>query len=358
VQNGQDIPASCVLYAANSPWNRPITNPDNPKLFPNSDLIVQTVASRINGSPAGISSMWASGASVTGITNGDGATVPYFASNSDPLVTYSCSLYCGGSLLNSGVQFRVPAAAHPDLNGDRLFSVIEANGDEYDCWLTRDGVPWSNGATLTAGGCTLFPNIATNSGWVPGAIADDTIRTNSLSNGSASTSGAALDATGIRGSELAAGHIYHALGAAAWCASGSVYPATHFDNPCPFANGIPDGARLWSDLTDSQVNSNSQLSSAEKTILIAMHHYGVYLRDSNGNVAQQTGSFSMYIEGAVTFYSYGQQNPAFTYGQNNGWTYVSSVDRSIFGDSWNPNVSGGIWSHMHIVDTCYAAAAC
>ncbi len=357
VSNTQEWPANCLLYAANSPWNRPITNPDSPILFPNSATIMSTMLANIYA-PGGINTLF--------IPGGPGVPSPYISSTSDPLVTYSCNLYCGGSQLSSGAQFRVPPDTTAIGTGDAVMAVIQPNGDEVDCWETPQGT-WTTGNTFAAGSCTLFPNAPTNSGWLPGATADDTIR-GDITLGSASTSGIAVGESFIRASELQAGVINHALGMDIFCESGTVYPATHYDNQCPFSGGIPAGARVWSDLTDAQVNGNANLTPDDKTILIALHHYGAYIRDSNANSPTPPGHVSLYLDQGGTvgasetpMYVLGQSRSAQVLYSNAGeWQHITSTspDRYIFGDPWLPNVSGGILSHLHIVDTCYAAGTC
>jgi hypothetical protein len=365
INNTQQWPANCLLYTANSPWNRALTNPDSPILFPGGDAMIALMVSNIQ--QVGLSGMY--------VDQGPSFPEPWVVQSNDPTINYSCQLYCGGTLLASGAAFQVPTSENVGSAGDRLTSFIQTNGDEIDCWETQ---PYQN--PFKAGSCGYFPNVSTNIGWNPwtyGAI-NDTIQTNyGNNNGSASASGAALQESLIRPSELEVGQINHAIAIDVWCESGFIYPATHYDNPCPYnsgnpsANGIPAGARIWSDLTDAQVNSNSNLTGDDKTILIALHHYGAYIRDSDANPGQTKGNISLFLDGGGTS----------TDGSNNSWMYelgvsrwaqsayqqagewspvtISSSDiRYIFGDPWTPSVSGGILSHLHIVDVCYAAGTC
>jgi len=89
--------------------------------------------------------------------------------------------------------------------------------------------------------------------------------------------------------ELRTGHIRHALALATACSTaGSVPPATasaaQTCNGAAAPEAAPFGSRFWFDLTPQQI-AHLHLSRMSTTVLDALHEYGAFMTDTNGESA-------------------------------------------------------------------------
>ena len=296
-------PASWHPYATTSPFNQPADD----AFHPNSARIVQKVLSlgTVGNLVAG-----------TAGTTSDWAHPTYWAKATDPLFTLHWT--GGGPGTTNGMQIRIPDAAQPAAGGDHHLAVIEPDGWEYDFWDVTSKP--RGGGTLSYGG-------------------GGRTRIDGSGLGSGGTAAGFGNLAGIiRGPELAAGKINHALFIVLKCAakgtsfgygthatstSSYVYPATHAGSPCsPDSADLPPvGARFRLAMSPAQVAA-LPVPTWKKTILTAFAHYGGYVGDTGGP------GFAFQFESGATYTSFGQTDPLVTFAKLNG--LPTSGSQSIF----------------------------
>jgi hypothetical protein len=311
-------PANFRPYCANAspnpaapcPWNDPL--PDSPQqLYPNSASIV---AGMFSSGSLSLPGDWSLG--------GDYDHPTYFASSSDPLVTVTCTAYCGIASATIHIPSAARAAGYfqqsPSLDGH--MAIIEPDGTEYDMY---HALAYAGQSSFSVGG--LYETSVLGSGSVPGGGA---------------TSGAALAAGVIRADELARGVVPHALFASTNCVSGSyVYPGGSQGSGCSGGVGPPIGARLQLTLSDAQIDALG-LPAWEAAILHAMHDYGVYILDTQGGGSP--GGLYFRFESVTQYYAYGQPYP------------YSSMNLNLAG--FDSALNWG--QYFRIVSPCYAQETC
>ncbi len=258
---GNRPPACWKPYAATSPFNRPI--PSTPRVHPNSSAIVSRLLSW--GDPQ---TMLAGHST----TNDDYFHPLYYSRAGDPLFTVKCAVAASGCKVN-GDQVRIPDAARAAGGGDGHLAVIDqATGWEYDFWQVRSKPAGGGTLTVSHGGKTRIDGDGLGS------------------NATAAWFG--LAAGIIRGPEMQAGTIDHALFAAIKCTAGvSVYPAqpgTTANRCSDFGlsntNAPPLGARLQLAMSDAEINALA-IPEYRKIILRALARYGLIVGDTNGGNA-------------------------------------------------------------------------
>jgi hypothetical protein len=240
----------------------------------------------------------------------------YLASATDPVVTVNCTAYCGVASAN----INIPVSARPATGSDHHMGIIEPDGSEYDFYGST-----STGTSPTAT-TAFYRTSILGSGQMPGGGA---------------TSGAALAAGVIRFDELARGIIPHALFVSANCVTGTVvYPGGSQGKVCTSGTGPPVGARIQLTLTDAQINALSLLPW-EQTILHALHDYGAYVMDTNGDGI----ALGFQFEPTTQFAAFSQSYPI--YGYPNIIPNIAGFDSAID------------WAHdLRIVSPCYAQETC
>jgi hypothetical protein len=250
----------------------------------------------------------------------------YTASSGDPLVTIACTGQA--DCADGGVQIHVPSLANHAGGSDAHLAVIQPNGVEYDFWLVSSNPPYVNGSRLSAGGAAHL-NLNGSGSIAPGFVV-----------GGATAGGIALSIGQIYTSEFAAGSINHAISVVMPCGTTTtplwVFPATQITGTCAGSQGMPLGSRLWWAPSDAQTNS-MPLAHDMKTVLIAMHHYGVFFTDNdNGSsgINGQGGGMGPHIENQEPYWTYGMGiDPALNYASSApGWTHVvtsSGVNRYL-----------------------------
>jgi hypothetical protein len=364
LQDGIPWPASFRPYGPTSYWNRPVSNLSNPNLLANSANIISTAEAGDSGPSINLheyNSGYADGRPVV------------FASNTDPLLNTHCNVYCGSNTYTGTV--RIPAKARPGTGGDAHLVAIQPNGEEIDFWQVNPASSncgdtcmsdWVNGGTINAGSINDCGNFTTGSGTAGGPFGSE------VGDG-------CIAAGFIHYNEFIAaingnGYLNHALITTTLCgaADGSfVYPAFQpVDNRCTGTNGVPNGAHIWLDLTDAQVDA-LPIKAWEKVLLKTVHHYGTYMMDFGGVSASHTDSLAGMFptEGAENYRPFGVTPPLETWAQAQGWTPVtispinggfSTATRYTFADHWNPLGSIGGWNsgHLHVIDPCYAQGSC
>lgn len=248
----------------------------------------------------------------------------YWAHRGDPRYRVVETEYPGN---NNGETVLIPNGARHSFGSDAHLAVIEPNGTEEDFWQVRNANPLRGGGTLmaSAGGST--------------SIAGSGCCTNSTAANQALAAGL------IRGQELRAGTIHHALVVAVACDSGRhVYPATGIGTTCSAPADAPAaGQRFQLRMTDSQVN-RLPIPAYRKIILKAMIHYGFYITDTGGS------PWDLAFEPALDYTSFGYANPIVKYLQDAGLTRASTYTLSF---------NGGVdWSKLQVVNDCYTQRSC
>ncbi|HEX4010845.1 MAG TPA: hypothetical protein VHX62_12585, partial [Solirubrobacteraceae bacterium] len=185
--SSSDQPACWQPFTAGSPFNTEL--PSNPKLAADNAAVQQHMASY----------GWSVQNSTTGFSfsASDGTRPVYFATPSDPVLTVDCTDEEGPNTCQganridvNGAQINVPAGAAPGDNWDAHMIIVEtATGQEYDFWHTS-----ISAGTLTAG---------------TGAV--ENVNTSAGTADAGDAASFALTAGLLRPSELASGHIDHAL---------------------------------------------------------------------------------------------------------------------------------------------------
>lgn len=211
-----------------------------------------------------------------------GGTRPvYFGTPSDPVMTISCSGWYGPSscqggngITTNGVRIHVPAGATPGSNWDAHLTIVEtATGNEYDLWHAS-----ASGSVITAA-TGAVENVNTSNGIDDGGDAASLALTGGL----------------LRPSELASGHIDHALVISVPCTNagganvGFSWPASGgWGQPCgeyqaeAARDAPPIGALFKLKMTNRQIAA-SNAPAWERTIMTALSRYGAYAEDTNGS---------------------------------------------------------------------------
>jgi len=332
--NREDLPACFKPYSSTSPWNQAL--PAVPKAIATSQTILDFLFS--SGFSTGMNSPRI-GSPFYGDV--DYNFPYYFATASDPLVTLHC-YEAWGRCGFEGMQIHIPANATPAMGCcDHHVTVVDvATADEYDFYEAPTSVPAAGGTySVGWGGKT---NLRTGTGF--GA-------------GSGTASGSSQLGGVVRVSEFQSGVIQHALSLTASCelSSSPVYPATsNAAQPCPggtLGATAPIGSRLWLDL-DSTAIAALSVSNATKIVLNALHTYGGFVTDTNGNTASL--AVNSIPEAPTAFVASGGNDIVGSWYAANVPTYP-----------WRANTYQlDIWSavdwqhHLHVLDPCVTQQNC
>jgi hypothetical protein len=256
----------------------------------------------------------------------------YYPHPTDPVFRLHCYQTSWGRCAIEGDRIHVPGAARPAAGGDAHITVVDqASGWEYDLDKVRSKPAGGGTLSFRWGGRT---------------------RIDGDGLGSDATAARFGNLAGIiRASELAAGHIDHALFMVARCDAGRyVYPAKKSGLPCraiglPTRDAPPMGTRLQLAMTAEQIAA-LRVPAWKKTILRAMARYGLILGDTGG------GSWGIQAESGSTYTSFGVSDPLVTFARANGWTpyegrYVANLE------------SGVDWArYLRVVDPCISKRTC
>ncbi len=262
----------------------------------------------------------------------------YFSTPSDPLFTIHCVAAYGGTCADEGLQVRIPDAARPANGPDAHMAVIDqASGWEYDFWQVKSKPQGGGRLDISWGGRTRIGT--------PDATG--------LSGGG-TASGFGLLGGVIRGPELAAGDIPHALFMVVKCDSGQiVQPADGYGQACS-AIGEPDadapamGQRFQLAMSDAQIDALGA-APAQRAVLRAMAHYGMLVGDTGGD------PWDLEFESDNTYTSFGATplvRAAFEgYGARR---YTDGLYSSL--NLAMPQVD---WArYLRVVDPCFDAHTC
>jgi hypothetical protein len=212
----------------------------------------------------------------------------YYASNSDPLVELVVTEPWGNNPLN-GRKIRVPQTAVAEQASDGHLTIVlapnnaNAPGETVDLWEAQ---PVKEGKLLF--------------GWGgPGSMTGTLLQSGGLS---ADAAGFDLQAGLVRGPELKAGAINHALVVAVKDVKSSyVYPASHTDGSSNEAAAPAMGQHFYLDYSDAEIAALPVLPW-KKAVLTALAHYGFYIGDSGNNTlgfiweSSSTGSTEPFVE--------------------------------------------------------------
>lgn len=254
-----------------------------------------------------------------------GAFPHYFTNPGDPTVKIDLTLNYGSSNLQ-GATVPMPADAVPAGPTDAHLTVLNAaNGDEYDYYQFPQNQAITAGETIDVGFGNMV-NYITGTGW----------------GGTTTAAGAALLGGLVTVDEFMSGTIHHALAVAPGCnnGAGSVYPATasaSFTCPSSTGAGIPHGSRIWSDLTDAQVEALS-MDVVSTMILKALNHYGGFVTDTNGWKALDVRNLMespVTSQGQTWWNANGGNNPA-----------LNNQPASFF------------TTHLHVLQVCVTQGGC
>jgi hypothetical protein len=308
-------------YSAESPFNRRL--PAQPRVAADSDRVVARLLSfgPIKHLEAGLAD-----------TPDDFGHPTYYSRPSDPVFRLHCYEESWGRCPLEGLEIRAPDAARPAGGDDAHLTVVDQDsGWEYDLYKVRSKPAGGGVLEIRWGGRTR--------------IDGDGLGSDGTAAGFGSLAGL------IRASELAAGHIDHALFVTVHCDDGrAVYPARKSGRSCatlgePADDAPPMGAHLQLALSDEQI---AALPGPEwkKTVLRAMADYGMFVGDTGG------GSWGVQVESGSTFTSFGQPDPLVAFARANAWT--------PYGDLLVGNLRDGIdWAHdLRVIDPCVSRGTC
>jgi hypothetical protein len=285
---GKWPPACWRPYGSRSPFNVPI--PSNPRVSPESNAIVSYF----------VSNHWAFNPDRHGrFTIGSSGSRPvYWSGRGDPLVSVTCQ---GGHSCQRGMRVHIPQGARPEDQGDAHMTVIDqAAGREYDFW--KASTPEHGSMTVSSGnGIRIGAGTGTGLGGV------------------AEAANLGLAGGLIRGPELMAGVINHALAITAECVQRQdVWPSPvdgHGDSVCPASGAGPHFASLLQlNMSDAEIAA-THAPRWQRAVMKAMAHYGMYVVDTN---SRGNTDLSVIMEDDLSFTSFGRTGEMSSFARSAG----------------------------------------
>ena len=316
-------PACWRPYSDQSPFNRRV--PSRPRVHHDSAAIVARLTSW--GPPQNLL------AGHSG-TDDDYFHPLYWAQPNDPVFRIRCVRF--GRCPIEGHRIRIPDAASAAAGSDGHMAVLnERTGWEYDFWQVRSKPAGGGDLVVSHGGRTRLRGSGLGS------------------NATAAWFG--LAAGVIRPAELTAGRIGHALFMHVRCSAGtSVRPARRGATAAPCrsfgldnAGAPPLGARFWLDLSFKEIAA-LRIPQWKKTILAAMHRYGMLVGDTAGG----NGSWGIQGESGASYTSFGRFDP---------WADVAEeFDVPRYGQGYVFPLAGDVdWArHLRVLDPCVSRGSC
>jgi hypothetical protein len=220
----------------------------------------------------------------------------------------------------------MPVNATPGPAPDAHLTILNSsNGNEYDYYQFPLNQQIVSGERIDVGFGNII-NYKTGSGW----------------GGTTTAAGAGLLAGLVTVDEFQSGTIHHAIAVAPGCnnGAGSVYPATaSASNPCPSGAGpgIPHGSRIWSDLTDAQVDA-LHMDVVSTMLLKALHNYGGFATDTNGWRAFDIRNL--------------METPTSPQGQT-WWSQNGGTNPAL-----NHQSASFFTTHLHVLQVCVTQGSC
>ncbi len=257
--------------------------PYNPNPFTTAICASDPCSPTLAGSSASmISEIFINGLSLGDVqeaqpgTNGQGqddAFPIYYASQSDPSYSVTCSKYGGCSnFMPSAVH--IPNGARASIDSDHHAVVIELwAGLEIDFWQFNDSGSGSGTTTPVSGGGSLSVGFA-------GLCNATSLAGHGRCAGGSVAADDPIQPGMIDPREWIKGTINHTIYVAVRCpSSGFLWPAAGSDGQC--STGPLDGERIWLDLSDKQIHA-LPIHRWAKVLLREMHRYGLMVVDSAG----------------------------------------------------------------------------
>lgn len=301
-------------YGPNSPFNREI--PADPSVAPDSSAIVGHFLRyhiHFQGGPGRFA-----------LTTPGRAPV-YWSQPSDPVVAIECTAKWGpgtcrgtnGVSIN-GISIRIPAGARPETFVEGHMTVVDqAAQREYDFYHAAWAPDHRKLSVWSGGEVPIGPDSGTGLG--PPTTAANFSNMAGL----------------IRGAELQAGYINHALVASVPCTSGFSWPARgaygyscrDLGQPDPAGGAAPKlGMLLQLKMTDRQIAA-SGAPRWEQAVMTAMARYGIYVNDTNGS--GDPNSIELEALGDESFTTFGATPDLASSLWRLGGSYYAPLDRWI-----------------------------
>ena len=318
-------PGSCWRpYSDDSPFNQPIAS--DARVDARSSTYVRSLNAWGNG-PSDLETGHAD-------TRSDWQHPTYYSKPSDTEFTIHCVGEYGVDCEIEGMKVRIPDRARQagswkvGWGGDGHMTVVETHtGWEYDFWNVRHKPLGGGQIDVGWGGRTR--------------IDGDGLGSNATAAWFGNLAGI------IRAQEMQAGRIDHALFMVIKCsAKTTVYPAQEHGSLCENQDGaIPFGTRFQLTLTPAQIDA-LDVPPWKKTILRAMHQYGMYVGDTGGS------PWDLQFESGSTYTSFGEKDPLVDFAREQGIAPYRGVNY------WD--VKSGIdWSkHLRVIAPCEAERTC
>jgi|GEM_PF-3828106 len=264
-------PACWHPYGPSSPFNFVI--PASPRVSSESAAIIRYIkghAWAFDGDEAGKFTL-----------EGEGSRPVYWSTSGDPIVRVTCRVSC-----HAPARLLIPAGARPQEASDGHLTVVDqSGGHEYDFWQATKP---ENGRMTVSAGSTI--PIGAESGTGIGG------------DGEAAHLG--LLGGLIRGAELAAGKIEHALVTTVKCVQQhDVWPSPSSgtgDAICPNAGLGPHFASLLQlNMSESEISATGA-PPWQQVVMRALARYGVYVVDT-----QNSKVMALLAEDDLSFTSFG-----------------------------------------------------
>jgi len=265
-----------------NPFTKPVcaSDPCSPKLDRNSDKIVTHLqTTTCAGVPCGFSLGFISVCQPgTDCPGEDGTWPTYYPSATDPQYQITCTYKSSCSVpANLQIPDGAVASGSDDHHAIVIVMTSRTTGSQYNFFK--------------------FPTVAVHGGGPLTVASVSSCTISSFAGTGTCTSGGNAAGLPEQGAlldprEILAGSINHVLSGPMNCPSPNhVWPAHSSDGVCP--GGIKQGQRVWLDLTDAQIDALPAPHAAwDKTILKALHHYGMVANDSMQNNPNAPWSFS------------------------------------------------------------------
>lgn len=267
--------------------------------------------------------------------SGDAGTNTYLASNSDPTHVIHCTTYACPGLEGRAIHIpnnAVVEEATANSYSDKHMLVIDPSG-RYVYELYQASTVLANG-NVTSG--AIFDTYSSTAWIVAGE-----------KSGANDEAYVSIVAGEVTAKDLLQGSINHAmlLGAPCEGPTAHVYPTVYggqFDRPCSGGTGAPLGARLWLNMTDTQINA-AGLDPVKTLVAKGLAHYGAFLHDSTG-----TSSWLLRRSGAGS----GQ-------GATDWQAAINMYGSVLTSGSWlSDNWPSAISTHFQWLDPCVSQLTC
>lgn len=256
-------PAGWQFPFQSNPFNVPIceSDPCNPQLDPNS---AAEVSQLMNGNFS-LAEIQEAEPGTKG--QGQADTDPiYYATQSDPTYSVSCSQFGGCSYLD-GIPINIPNGARASIDVDHHATVINLSaGTEYDFWEFNDNGTGKGTTKRVFGGGSVSVGYAS-------LCTTTSLENEGHCDGGAIESNMPLQPGMLDPREIVLGSITHTVYVAVACPSPLyIWPAAGTNGTC--ATGPEYGERIWLDMTDAQIDALPDHAWV-KTLLHQMHDYGL-----------------------------------------------------------------------------------